>query len=156
MGTRTTVIYTGEYRHNRDAKGRLTIPSKWRLGGVDEEEYLALPNPTNGCISVYPPKRAAKFMERMDQLDLANEEEQRALMELSAMAQSFNYDSQGRIGLDEKLLEYAGIKGKEVILLGNFTTFSIWSKEKYEATLTKSVAEQSAKLASSLPKLGGI
>ena len=155
MATPKTIIYTGEYRHNRDAKGRLTIPSKWR-GGVDDDEYLALPNPAEGCITVYPPRRAAKFLERMDQIDLANEEEQRALMELSAMAQSFTFDSQGRISLDDKLLEYAGIKGKEAVLLGNFSTFSIWSKETYDAKMSGDVTAQSAKLATSLPKLGGI
>lgn len=155
MGSPKTVIYTGEYRHNRDAKGRLTVPSKWR-GGENDEEYLALPNPTNGCITVYPPKRAAKFLERMDEVDLANEEEQKALMELSAMAQSFSLDSQGRITLDDKLLEFAGIEGKEAVLLGNFSTFSVWSTEKFEQKMSTNVSEQSAKLSTSLPKLGGI
>jgi DNA-binding transcriptional regulator/RsmH inhibitor MraZ len=102
------------------------------------------------------PKRAAKFLEKMDQIDLANEEEQLALMELSAMAQSFSYDSQGRISLDDKLLEYAGIKGKEVVLLGNFSTFSIWSTDNYEKSISGDVQEQSQKLKTSLPKLGGI
>ena len=156
MATPKTIIYTGEYRHNRDAKGRLTIPSKWRSSGIEEEEYIALPNTAEGCITVYPPRRAAKFLERMDQIGLANEEEQRALMELSAMAQSFSFDSQGRISLDDKLLKFAGIEGKEAVLLGNFSTFSIWSKDKYEETMSNDVAAQSAKLSTSLPKLGGI
>ena len=156
MATPKTIIYTGEYRHNRDAKGRLTIPSKWRPGGIEDDEYLALPNPTEGCVTVYPPRRAAKFIERMDQIGLADGDEQRALMELSAMAQSFSFDSQGRISLDDKLLKFAGIDSKEVVLLGNFNTFSIWSKDKYETAMTNDVAAQSAKLSTSLPKLGGI
>lgn len=155
MGSQKTVIYTGEYRHNRDAKGRLTVPSKWR-GNGDDEEYLALPNPTNGCITVYPPARAAKFLERMSEIDLADAEQQEALIELSSMAQSFSYDSQGRISLDEHLLEFAGIEGKEVVLQGNFGTFSIWSKDVYEAKVSKSVKERSEKLAGSLLKLGNI
>lgn len=156
MGSPKTVIYTGEYRHNRDAKGRLTVPSKWRVTGGDEEVYLALPNPTKGCITVYPPERAAKFLERMSEIDLANEEQQEALMELSSMAQSFSYDGQGRISLDEHLLEFAGIDGKEVVLLGNFGTFSIWSQETYDRSVSKSVKERSAKLNASLSKLGKI
>jgi DNA-binding transcriptional regulator/RsmH inhibitor MraZ len=77
-------------------------------------------------------------------------------MNLSTMAQCFSYDSQGRISLDERLLKYAEIEGKEVVLLGNFSTFSIWSKEKYDATMSSDVVDQSAKIKSSLPKLGGI
>ncbi len=152
MGSPKTVIYTGEYRHNRDAKGRLTVPSKWR--GNDDEEFLALPNPTTGCITVYPPARAAKFLERMSEIDLADAEQQEALIELSSMAQSFSYDSQGRISIDEHLLEFAGIQGKEVVLQGNFGTFSVWSKEVYDSKVSKSVKERSEKLAGSLSKLG--
>jgi len=156
MGSQKTVIYTGEYRHNRDAKGRLTVPSKWRSGGEGEEEFLALPNPTAGCITVYPPARAAKFLERMSEIDLANAEQQEALIELSSMAQSFSYDSQGRISLDDHLLEFAGIDGKEVVLQGNFGTFSIWSKDVYDTKVSKSVKERSEKLPDSLTKLGRI
>lgn len=157
MVSRKTVIYTGEYRHNRDAKGRLTVPSKWRMPPEAEEmEYLALPNKATGCITVYPPARAAKFMERMSEVDLTSEEEQEALMVLSTMAQSFSYDGQGRISLDDKLLEFAGIKGKEVVLLGNFNTFSIWSKERYDAKMSSDLGEQSKKLESSLSTLGKI
>ena len=156
MGSPNTVIYTGEYRHNRDAKGRLTVPSKWRVKDGDQDVYLALPNPTKGCITVYPPERAAKFLERMSEIDLADEEQQEALMELSSMAQSFSYDAQGRISLDDHLLEFAGIEGKEVVLLGNFGTFSIWSQEKYDSSVSKSVKERTAKLNSSLSKLGKI
>ena len=41
-GVRTT-FFVGEFTHALDSKGRVTIPSKWRLGG--DNTYLALPNP---------------------------------------------------------------------------------------------------------------
>ncbi len=154
MGNLNTVIYTGEYRHNRDAKGRLTVPSKWRPQGIENEEFLALPNP-KGWISVYPPKRAEKLIERISNIDLAADEEQEALVRLSSMAQTFSFDAQGRINLDPILIEYAGI-GKEVVLQGNFATFSIWSQARYDDFVSGNTAERSAKLVESLPKLGGI
>jgi MraZ protein len=38
-------LYVGEYQHTLDDKHRLTIPSKWRFDGDEEDVYLALPNP---------------------------------------------------------------------------------------------------------------
>jgi MraZ protein len=161
MGTPKTVFYTGTFRHNRDAKGRLAVPARWRTKGVNgepvEEEFLALPNSSEGCITVYPPRKAAKFMERIDQVDLTNPEEQRALMDLSVLMQAFSPDTQGRISLDEGLLEFAGIRDtKEVVLVGNVGTFSIWSKESFEKRFPESVLEQSQNLQRSIPKLGGL
>ncbi|HOO92762.1 MAG TPA: mraZ [Opitutales bacterium] len=153
MGTPDTVVYTGEHRHNIDDKGRLTLPSKWRMQGDDV--YLALPNP-KGFITVYPPKRAAKFYERIEQIGLGDEEAQEALFELSALAQSFGCDSVGRFKLSEKLAQHAGIVGKEVVLQGNFASFSIWSKDRYDGRLSGDVSERSQKLAGLLSKLGGI
>lgn len=47
-----TTFFVGEFTHALDPKGRLTIPSKWRIPG-GENTYLALPNP-GGYITVYP------------------------------------------------------------------------------------------------------
>ena len=155
MAPPSKVIYTGEYRHSRDAKGRLTIPSKWRpRAGEEDEDYLALPNPSNRSITIYPPRRAAKFIERMEELSIVNPEEQVALVKLSAIAQSFTYDSQGRMSLSDKLLKYAGIEGKEVVLQGNFSTFSIWNPERYDSVVADDVDKQSEELSELLPKLG--
>ena len=38
-----TTLFVGEFTHS-DSKGRVTIPSKWRIPGGDNT-YLALPNP---------------------------------------------------------------------------------------------------------------
>ena len=48
------MFFVGEFTHALDSKGRVTIPSKWRISG-GENTYLALPNP-GGYITVYPPK----------------------------------------------------------------------------------------------------
>ena len=155
MVARRTVLYTGEYRHNRDAKGRLTVPSKWRSGGEDEVEYLALPNMALKCITVYPPKRAEKLLEWVDSLDATDPKQQKALIKFSAMLKSFTYDSQGRISLDEKLLKFAGIEGKEVVLQGNVTSFTIWSKERYDDMVPEDLDEQSGNLSELLDEIGG-
>ena len=42
MAANGTTFFVGEFTHALDAKGRVTIPSKWRIQG-GENTYLALP-----------------------------------------------------------------------------------------------------------------
>ena len=59
MGESTITYFVGEFTHSLDSKGRLTIPSKWRIPEGDNT-YLGLPNP-GGYITVYPPKMVARL-----------------------------------------------------------------------------------------------
>ena len=126
---RAITYFVGEFTHSLDTKGRLTIPSKWRIPGGDNT-YLALPN-QDGYITVYPPKMVARLEENMGEAKLSDVRRRALSMELFSRADSFGCDKQGRINLSQDLLRHAGIKGKAV-LAGNFTDFSIWSEARYE------------------------
>ena len=122
------MFFVGEFIHALDPKGRLTIPSKWRIPG-GENTYLALPNP-GGYITVYPPKMVGRLEEKVAEASFSDVRAQALLMELFSKAHSFGCDKQGRINLNDKLLEHAGIQGKAV-LVGNFSAFAIWSEDRY-------------------------
>ena len=126
-------MFAGLFRHNLDDKGRLTIPSAWRPKEIDSDEnlFLALPTP-DGYVTVYPPKMIAQLEERIAQISLGDSEGQAAIEELMSMAHSFSCDKQGRINLNEALVDHARIK-KATVLLGKVSTFSIYSEEVYES-----------------------
>lgn len=128
MESSTTTFFVGEFTHALDSKGRVTIPSKWRILGGDNT-YLALPNPS-GYITVYPPKMVQRLEEKVAEASLSDIRAQALLMELFSKAHSFGCDKQGRINLNDKLLEHAGIKG-QAVLVGNFSAFAIWSVDRY-------------------------
>ena len=130
MTTSGTTFFVGEFTHALDAKGRVTIPSKWRIQG-GENTYLGLPNPS-GSITVYPPKMIERLEEKVSEASLSDPQAQSLLMELFSKADSFGCDKQGRINLSDKLLEHAGIKGKAV-LVGKFSSFAIWSEDRRKA-----------------------
>ena len=129
MTTSGTTFFVGEFTHALDSKGRVTIPSKWRIQG-GENTYLALPNPS-GYITVYPPKMIERLEEKVAEASLSDPQAQSLLMELFSKADSFGCDKQGRINLSDKLLDHAGIKGKAV-LVGKFSSFAIWSESRSE------------------------
>ena len=129
-------FYVGEFRHNLDAKGRLTVPSKWRFAGDDQEDvYLGLPHP-GGYISVLPPKMISRIEEKLMDIRMGDREGQATLQTLSALSTLFGCDKQGRINLSSSLLEHAGIT-KEAVLVGNFTSFNLWNPERYDASKVK-------------------
>ena len=127
MAASGTTFFVGEFTHALDPKGRVTIPSKWRISG-GENTYLALPNPS-GYITVYPPKMIERLEEKVADANLSDTQAQSLLMELFSKADSFGCDKQGRINLSDKLLAHAGIKGKAV-LVGKFSSFAIWSEDR--------------------------
>ena len=87
METSTTTFFVGEFTHSLDSKGRVTIPSKWRIAG-GENTYLALPNPGR-YITVYPPKMVARLEEKVAEANLSDVRAQALLMELFSKAHSF-------------------------------------------------------------------
>ena len=147
MEKETTTFFVGEFTHALDSKGRVTIPSKWRISG-DENTYLALPNP-GGYITVYPPKMVSRLEEKVAEASLSDVRAQALFMELFSKAHSFGCDKQGRINLNDKLLVHAGIKGKAV-LVGNFSAFAIWSVGRYE----KRPAEDQRNIFDAMRELG--
>jgi len=146
MGLFKTGGFVGEFHHNIDDKGRLTIPSQWRPKAESEDNgFLALPNPA-GYVTVYPPKMIAQLEERISQISIGDTEGQRAVEALMAMAHSFSCDKQGRINLNDKLLRHAGIS-KGAVLLGKLSTFSIYSGEVYAAMQSETAVDAEAQAA---------
>ena len=124
--------YFGEYRHNMDDKGRLTIPSQWRPQlESNYNDFLALPSLTEKSVSVYPPKMIEQLYERFSEISMGDQKGQRAIRRIMSMAHNFSCDRQGRINLNEKLINHADL-GKSVVLLGEASKFMIYDEAFYD------------------------
>lgn len=123
------ILYTGNFRHNLDDKGRLTIPSAWRTAHTEADQFLATPNP-DGYVSILPPPEVAKLYDKVANVPLADTEAQAEIAAFFSIAQAFNFDKQGRIALNETLLKHAGIT-KEAVLGGSLSKFNIYSPERW-------------------------
>ncbi len=143
-------LYAGEFRHNLDAKQRLTIPAKWRFSGDESNLYLAFPDPS-GCITVYPPKMVAELKEKLANVSMGDRRSQRAITRLLGAADSFTIDKNGRINLNSRLFEHAGV-AKEVVLVGTVNKFHLWNPERYEEYI--SADEDDGDIADILSDLG--
>lgn len=129
-------FYTGLFRHTLDDKNRLTIPSVWRAAHQKDATFLAMPNP-DGYVSVLPPAEVEKLYEKIGAVPLSDASAQAEIAAFFAVAQTFSFDAQGRIALNEALMKHAGLE-KEVVLNGGFTKFNLYSPQRWAAVEQKS------------------
>jgi MraZ protein len=120
----------GEFYHNVDAKGRLSIPSKFRdsLGST-----VVISRGPERCLRLFSLEEWEKFVESIEeQLDTSDVRGRYVLRELTGKSSVCDLDSQGRIVITSSLRDFAGIT-KEVVVIGNGKKAEIWDKAKYEA-----------------------
>lgn len=132
-------IYSNEFRHNLDDKGRITIPSEWRYGHAPEDVFLAAPHP-DGYIAVLPPPEVVKLREKISAIASSNSRGQAFAARYFAKTQSFVVDKAGRVGLQAPLLQHAGID-KNAVLVGLLTKFHIYSPARWQQEQEVSVPE---------------
>jgi MraZ protein len=124
--------FAGEFRHAMDAKNRVTIPSRWRQGEV--EEFFAIPHLKGGFLMVMPPAEFSRLAEKVEHdPSLKPEERPKFLRQLSSKAQHVTGDKQGRIVLPDEQCKLLNLRG-EVVLVGSYYRFEIWDPEKWQKT----------------------
>ena len=125
--------YASQFRHSLDDKNRLTIPSGWRNGHTELDEFLAIPHP-DGYISVLPPLEGANLRAKTTQKSLMDTAAQNALALLFSVSFTLSFDKQGRISVADSLRRHAGID-KDAVLVGLYTKFNIYSPAHWDKLL---------------------
>ena len=122
-------MFSGEYEHTLDAKGRLIVPAKFReqLGST-----FFITEGFDGCLAVYSEEEWHRIASGFADKSMVGRENRQFMRKLFARAAECEVDKQGRILIPTKLREIAGIE-KDVISIGVLNRVEIWSKERYEA-----------------------
>jgi MraZ protein len=125
-------IFAGEFRHAMDAKNRVTVPSRWRKGDIDE--FFAIPNADGGFLMIMPPVEFKRLAEKVEQdQSISAPERRKFIRQFSARAQHVTSDKQGRMVLPDDQCKQLGLKG-EVVLVGSYSRFEIWNPSTWEKT----------------------
>ena len=122
-------MFVGVHERQLDPKGRVALPAAFRPR-LEPRCYLALGQ--DKCIDVLTAEafelvaRDALEKVRRGEMDRT---EQRAL---AASAVEVAVDAQGRINVDEKLREYAGLTlDSRVVISGSFDRVEIWDPPRH-------------------------
>jgi len=123
-------IFAGEFRHAMDAKNRVTIPSRWRRGEVDE--FFAIPDLDGGFLMLMPPEVIRHVAEKVEQdARLTPPERRKFIRQFYSRAQHLMSDKQGRIVVPEEHCNQLKLRG-EVVLVGNHTRFEVWNPDRWK------------------------
>ncbi len=124
----------GEYSHKVDAKGRLSLPARFRKA-LSEEDLVVTVDPTNACLYVFEMDGfndwVASFFMKDGGFNPRNPNHVAARRELKARADEVSVDAAGRINVSAKQREAVGID-KDVVLIGNTDYFEIWDAKRRE------------------------
>jgi MraZ protein len=123
-------MLTGEFRPTLDQKNRIFVPSKLReeLG----ETFMIVRDIREKCLKMYSLQGWAEYITPIKQ---QRREIAEAVMRLlHSTAAQVTPDSQGRVLIPAKLIEYADIE-KNIVVIGCYDYAEIWAEDKYESML---------------------
>jgi MraZ protein len=124
-------MFSGEYSHALDAKGRLTIPARFR----DElEGGLVVTKGYEPCILLYPLSEWSALASKVAQLPKTNRAARAYSRLVFGSAAEVTLDKMGRILIPTFLREYAGIE-EEAVVVGVNTYIEIWNPARWRATM---------------------
>lgn len=142
-------MFRGRFEHGMDAKGRTSLPAKFReVLATNYDERLILTN-FDGCLWGYPVSEWQKIEEKVALLPQFKPEVKALQRVFISAATECPIDPQGRILVPPTLRDYAGIK-KDIVLVGMTRRIEIWAKENWKKVFEQSqddLAGMSDKLA---------
>ena len=126
-------MFISTYENKLDKKGRVSVPAPYRshLSSLGYNGVVCYPSFTNSSIEFCPQNRLEKIADTIDTLNPFDEN--RDIFSTSILANSFqlNFDSEGRITLDDKVLKHSGIKEK-VLFVGQGKSFQMWEPSVFK------------------------
>jgi MraZ protein len=127
-------MFIGSFKYSVDAKGRISIPSKFRKYVTQEaNDTFIITRGIVQCIDIYPHDFWKEdVLVRLNQIDDFDSDESAFKRMLLELASEEKPDSQSRLLVPKNLLEFASIE-KDVLVLGQFRKIEIWNPAVYEA-----------------------
>jgi MraZ protein len=122
-------MFLGEYQHTLDAKGRLSLPAKFR--GQMSGNYVVAKG-LEGCLYVYSPEDYANFLTQLTERGDFDAKHRKVRRFFTAGAKEDELDGAGRVSIPANLREYAKLE-REVTVIGNDDRIEILNSDAWAA-----------------------
>jgi MraZ protein len=135
---------TGTYTRTIDDKQRLAVPKPLREAfgkeaGSDETTEAAvlyIAPGTDISLMVFSETGFQRYSDRFSQASVNRPDTRRYLRMFYAQAERVDVDSQGRVRIPERLMQFASLS-KETVILGVHEHAELWDKERWEGFLAE-------------------
>ena len=122
-------VFVGRIERKVDPSGRFCVPAKWFKAAGENKFVYVMPDPEEVCLRLIPSRtmdaRLVKLRERAQNDTEANQ----ALLTIGAVVEQLKADDEGCIEVSRKLLDFAGIK-RRLVMVGGEWYAQLWSPKE--------------------------
>lgn len=146
-------MFRGRYEHTIDAKGRTSLPARYRdvLGSLGEKRII-LTSALDPCLVAYTAPEWHAFEERLAKMPQFDRAVQKLKRIYVSGAVECDVDESGRILVPPTLREHAGLT-KDVVWAGSGKYAELWDKASWKKHFDTTEDER-ADIAKRLAELG--
>ena len=117
----------GEFHHNIDDKGRLVIPTKYR---VEIGESFVITRGLEKCLYAYSLNEWNKLVAKLNELPFNKKDARTFIRTFFSGATVCEFDKNGRINITSPLVSYAGLT-KSCVIIGVNDRLEIWDEDTF-------------------------
>jgi len=121
-------VFTGEYRHSVDDKGRLAVPARFR---AQLEDGAFVSKWLDDCLAIHTRGEWENLAAKTATLPLANAASRAFQRHIFGGAVEVELDRQGRVVIPAYLREFAALDG-DVVIVGARDHAEIWAPARWD------------------------
>jgi MraZ protein len=146
-------MFRGRYEHTIDAKGRTSLPARYRdVLDASGERRIVLTSALDPCLAAYAMPEWSAFEERLGRLPQFDRAVQKLKRIYVSGAVECEVDDSGRILVPPTLREYAGL-AKDVLWAGSGKYAELWDKQAWRLHF-ETTEDERRDISSRLAELG--
>lgn len=136
------VMFRGQFTHTVDAKGRISLPARFRdqLAGATDPRIVLTPALFDPCLHLYPIKAWEEFEAKVNALPSLDRNVVRFRRLYVSAAVECELDSAGRVLVPQEQRSYAKLD-KDALWAGMGPILELWSKPEWDRALAMTPEE---------------
>jgi MraZ protein len=136
-------MFRGQFVHSVDAKGRISLPARFRdvLLADKDARFVLTPALFDPCLHLYPMAAWEEFEQKVSELPSLDSNAVRFRRMYVSAAVECELDKAGRVLVPPHLRERAELDKSEALWAGMGRILELWSRSRWDAALTMSPGE---------------
>jgi MraZ protein len=147
-------MFRGQFSHSVDAKGRVSLPARFRdvlVAECGDARFVLTPAVFDPCLHLYPMRAWEEFERKVSELPSLDATAIRFRRMYVSAAVECELDGSGRVLVPEHLRQRIKLE-KDALWAGMGRTLELWAKSSWDAALTMT-SDEAASFRAALEQL---